>query len=226
MINFQPDVVESPTWDSKELLADGIAVYRNVFKKDMRIIGRLENALSGRNKQYVWKEALVGYGEKKPEHRDCVDYKYKKEELLNDKSPQSILLQNVWQDCYDVQEPAVRDYSHFFRVAPLRYWEAFNFIKYGPGQHFNEHADNGATYNCVVSLVGYLNDDYEGGELDFRLQGIRIKPQAGDLYIFPSNYMYPHTAMPVISGTKYSLVTMLDYSAKYHRPEFYYETND
>jgi hypothetical protein len=38
--------------------------------------------------------------------------------------------------------------------------------------------------------------------------------------------MYPHTAMPVVSGTKYSLVTMLDYSAKYHRPDLHEETND
>jgi hypothetical protein len=226
MINFEPNVVENPTWDSKELLADGIAVYRNVFKKDMKIISRLENSLTGKNPNYFWREALVGYAKKMPEYRDCVDFKYRKENLLNDKSIQSVLLQEVWQDCYDLQLPAVKDYSHFFRVGELRYWESFNFIKYGPGQHFQEHHDQGPTYNCVVSLVGYLNDDYEGGELDFRLQGIKVKPRAGDLYIFPSNYMYPHTAMPVVSGTKYSLVTMLDYSAKFHRPDLHEETND
>jgi hypothetical protein len=31
--------------------------------------------------------------------------------------------------------------------------------------------------------------------------------------------------MPVLNGTKYSLVTMLDYSDKYHDPKFYQETN-
>jgi hypothetical protein len=36
--------------------------------------------------------------------------------------------------------------------------------------------------------------------------------------------MYSHRAMPVEDGTKYSLVTMLDYSDKYHKPEFYQET--
>jgi hypothetical protein len=58
------------------------------------------------------------------------------------------------------------------------------------------------------------------------LQQLNIKPQAGDLYIFPSNYMYPHQAKKVHSGTKYSLVTMLDYSEKYHTPELYRETGD
>ena len=104
---------------------------------------------------------------------------------------------------------------------PLKYWEAFNFIKYGPGQHFMEHHDHGYSYNCTLSLVAYVNDDYEGGELFFRLQGLNIKAQAGDLYIFPSNFMYPHQAMPVNSGTKYSIVTMLDYSKKYHTPDMY-----
>jgi predicted 2-oxoglutarate/Fe(II)-dependent dioxygenase YbiX len=99
-----------------------------------------------------------------------------------------------------------------------------NFVKYGPGQHFQEHHDHGYSYNCVVSLVGYPNDDYEGGEINFRLQGLTIKPTAGDLFIFPSNYMYPHTAMPVKSGIKHSIVTMLDYSEKFHKPDFYDET--
>ncbi len=226
MINFSSNIVENPTWDSKELLADGIAVYRNVFKKEMNLISKLENSLTGKHRQYSWRDALVGYGEKIPSHRDCVDFKYKKENLADDNSFQTILLKQVWEDCYNAQLLAVKDYSHFFRISELRYWEAFNFIKYGPNQHFKEHTDHGHSYNCVVSLVGYLNDDYEGGELDFRLQNIKIKPRAGDLYIFPSNYMYPHTAMPVHSGTKYSLVTMLDYSAKYHREEFNQETND
>ena len=87
-----------------------------------------------------------------------------------------------------------------------------------------EHQDHGFSYNCTVSLVSYLNDGYEGGELYFRLQDLNIKPKAGDLVIFPSAFAYPHRAMPVKSGVKYSLVTMLDYSDKYHKPEFYQET--
>ena len=126
----------------------------------------------------------------------------------------------------DAQVEAVNDYIRDFNLGDLKYWEAFNFIKYGPGQHFQEHHDHGFSYNCTVSLVAYVNDDYEGGELYFRLQNLKIKPQAGDLYIFPSNYMYPHVAMPVNSGTKYSIVTMLDYNKKFHTPEMYIEDKD
>lgn len=220
---FQTNIV-NPTWSKKELLAPGIAVYRNVLKKDIDIINRIESALT--RFSYGWQEALVGYQQKMPDYRDCWDFKYKKTDLKDDSSEASIELQNLWQDIYDVKLPAVKDYSHHFRVSELKYWESFNFIKYKEGQHFQEHHDHGFSYNCVVSLVGYLNDDYKGGELYFRLQDLKIKPEAGDLYIFPSNYMYPHRAMPVTKGTKYSIVTMLDYSARFHGPETFKDSGN
>ena len=68
--------------------------------------------------------------------------------------------------------------------------------------------------------MGYLNDDYEGGELHFDKLGLTIKPKAGDLYLFPSSYVYSHAAMPVTSGTKYSVVTMLDYLETAHTPDY------
>jgi predicted 2-oxoglutarate/Fe(II)-dependent dioxygenase YbiX len=56
------------------------------------------------------------------------------------------------------------------------------------------------------------------------MQNLTVKPKAGDLFVFPSNYMYVHRAMPVNSGTKYSIVTMLDYSDKFHNPALLEET--
>jgi predicted 2-oxoglutarate/Fe(II)-dependent dioxygenase YbiX len=96
-----------------------------------------------------------------------------------------------------------------------------NFIKYGPGQHFKEHADHGFSYSATVSLVAYPNDNYVGGDLVFPKIGLRITPKAGDLYVFPSTYLFSHIAEPVQEGTKYSLVTMLDYNDHAHNEEFY-----
>ena len=190
----------------------------------MNIIERLESVLNDPTNHYNYAEAMVGYGMKMPEYRDCYDFKYKKTDIQYDKSEASIKLQELWDDVYFRQLQAVKHYCRVHNIGELRYWEAMNYVKYGPGQHFQEHSDNGFSYNCVVSLVAYPNDNYEGGELYFRLQNLNIKPKAGDLFVFPSNFMYPHRAMPVHSGTKYSIVTMLDYSDKYHRPEFYQET--
>jgi hypothetical protein len=213
------------TWSSVENLGNGIFVYRDVFTKEMDIINRLEASLAAEG-NYNWMPAYVGYQERMPDYRDCVDFKFKKEDISRDTGEISLQLQQLWQDCYDRQKPAVDDYVKRFQLGELRYWEAMNFVKYGEGQHFQYHHDHGFSYNCTVSLVGYPNDDYEGGGLSFKLQGLEVKPKAGDLYVFPSNYMYPHRAMPVESGVKYSIVTMLDYSAKYHTPEMYQETGN
>ena len=212
------------TWTEKQNLGNGIFVYKGVIKKEFNIIDKLEANLAPVdqvNKHFKWLPAYVGFKKLMPEYRDCVDFKFKKDDLKNFKSQESLNLQSIWQDVYDAQFEAVEDYRREHNIMPLKYWEAFNFIKYGPGQHFMEHHDHGHSYNCTVSLVAYINDDYEGGELFFRLQGLKVKPEAGDLFIFPSNFMYPHQAMPVTSGTKYSIVTMLDYSKRYHTPDMY-----
>jgi hypothetical protein len=211
------------TWTEKIDLGNGIKCYRNIIKKEFDVINKLEANLKPVEDQsrYSWQPAYVGYKQLMPEYRDCADFKFKKSDIEVDTSQVSLNLQELWQDIYDSALPAVDDYRRDHNIMDLKYWEAMNFIKYGPGQHFKEHHDHGFSYNCTVSLVGYVNDDYEGGELYFRLQDLKIKAQAGDLYIFPSNFMYPHQAMPVTSGTKYSIVTMLDYSKKFHTPDMY-----
>ena len=95
--------------------------------------------------------------------------------------------------------------------------EAINFVRYGECQHFAVHTDHGFSYTCTVSSVIYLNDDYEGGELYFPYLNITLKPEAGDIVMFPSTYIYAHASMPVKSGIKYSAVTMFDYNDNNHK---------
>jgi hypothetical protein len=215
-----------------EYLTLGVVVYRDVFKTSDNYVERLENILgSEKNNRFSWKAGYTGYGAKDLRYRDCVDFKVKYNEdgslttHLDNIAPDSQDsldkdLIRVWQDAYYAQLEPVDDYRNMFGLAPLKYWEAFNFVKYGPGQHFQIHSDHGYSYTCVLSSVGYLNDDYEGGELYFDKLGLTIKPKAGDLYLFPSSYVYSHAAMPVTSGTKYSIVTMLDYLETAHTPEY------
>ena len=207
------------SWSQREELGPGVWVYRDILKPELNLIDRLEEVLSQSNGAYEWQEARVGYREKITEYRDCVDFKIKKLDYPN-KNSYEIKLDSIWQDVYDAQVNAVVDYCNYFGIK-MDYWEAMNFIKYGPGQHFQEHADHGFSYVATVSLVAYINDDYEEGGLNFGRLGIDIKPRAGDLYIFPSTFLFSHRAMPVKSGTKYSVVTMLDYNDNAHTPQFH-----
>lgn len=213
---------EEKTWSESKELAPGIFVFKDLIPKSSP--HDLEKVIENKRNGYEFSEAMVGYAQKMKEYRDCLDFKYRKSDIISDRSIFGKALQDLWDEIYNNSLPAVNAYCKYFNIGELRYWEAMNFVKYGPGQHFNEHHDHGYSYTCVVSLVGYPNDDYEGGEIYFTLQDLKIKPDAGDLFIFPSNYMYPHKAMPVTKGTKYSIVTMLDYSDKFHDPKFFTET--
>lgn len=214
-----------------EYLAPGIVVYRNVFPKSMELINRLESELSKANSLYTWKIAQTGYSNVNKKYRDCADFKIKSNgngHLMlggesvspENKKESELSLEKIWEDSYKAQIEPVEDYRKMFGLAPLNYWESFNFVKYGEDQHFQVHSDHGYSYICVLSSVGYINDDYEGGELFFDKLNIKIKPKAGDLYLFPSSYIYSHAAMPVTKGVKYSIVTMLDYLEAPHTPEY------
>jgi predicted 2-oxoglutarate/Fe(II)-dependent dioxygenase YbiX len=209
------------SFSSKEQLAPGIWVYRNVIKKEINVIDRLneigESAIRDGDSRYEWTFGFVGYSEKRPSYRDCEDIKIG--EVVNINSETENLVNDLWRDLKNHQSPAVDDYCGMYNVK-MNYWEVMNCIRYGKGQHFQEHADHGFSYSATVSLVGYVNDDYEGGNLYFPKLNLDIKPKAGDLYIFPSTYLFSHRAMPVESGMKFSIVTMLDYNDHAHRPEF------
>ena len=57
----------------------------------------------------------------------------------------------------------------------------------------------------IVSIVGNLNEDYEGSEFHCRGKEIRLK--TGDILMFPSNFMYPHEVTECTKGTRYSFVS-------------------
>lgn len=70
--------------------------------------------------------------------------------------------------------------------------------------HLPAHQDLGVS-SRLISTVSYLNDTYTGGEIEFRQSGVRIKPEAGSIVFFPSNFLYVHEVMPVTSGTRYAM---------------------
>lgn len=58
----------------------------------------------------------------------------------------------------------------------------------------------------VLSLVGVLNDDYEGGELTF-FDDYKLDLKQGDIVVFPSCFLYPHKVNEITKGTRYSFVS-------------------
>jgi predicted 2-oxoglutarate/Fe(II)-dependent dioxygenase YbiX len=89
--------------------------------------------------------------------------------------------------------------------------ESINLLKYEVGNFYKRHIDAFHMVNRHLSFIINLNEDYKGGELIFyyphnQQPYSKIELKTGDLIMFPSNFMYPHSIEPIISGTRYSIV--------------------
>lgn len=99
----------------------------------------------------------------------------------------------------------------------IDWYEEPQLLRYTAGGFYVYHSD--AYYYSVddkawrkavdrdVSLLIYLNDEYTGGELEFRRLAYTLRPQAGMLVWFPSDMRYEHMAKLVTSGHRYALVS-------------------
>ena len=197
----------------------GINLYRNAIKKDecTNIINTLESEISLGLPGIQWSGASVNGKEQVEYVRNCVDLKYKRQNLGKVISYSQNLF-NIHESVDNSLDKCLNHYESLWHLK-MQYKEAFNFVKYLPGKYFKIHGDHGPYYTCTVSAVVYLNDDYEGGEIQFTRQNLTIKPEAGDIILFPSNYVYEHSSLEVFSGIKYSVVIMTDYNDLYHRDE-------
>jgi predicted 2-oxoglutarate/Fe(II)-dependent dioxygenase YbiX len=86
------------------------------------------------------------------------------------------------------------------------------FNRYDPTTKMKLHCDHIQTLFDgqrkgipTLTILGSLNNDYEGGELI--LCGEKIDLREGDVMVFPSNFLYPHEVKPVKSGIRYSFVS-------------------
>jgi len=57
----------------------------------------------------------------------------------------------------------------------------------------------------ILSFVGALNDEYEGGKMLVR--DVEFSLKQGDIIIMPSCFMFPHEITEVTKGTRYSFVS-------------------
>jgi hypothetical protein len=205
----------------------GINIYRNAIPKQdgERYISVLENTLNGQT-QYKWSGAMVTESDDVVKSaRNCLDFKIRRGSLgpVND---QNKALYDIHEDSFQKIRSCTNHYSASWGVG-IQYFEAFNFVKYdGPGTHFKIHADHGPAYVTTVSVVAYINDDYEGGEIYFPRFNLTIKPQAGDVIVFPSTYVYEHASQDMISGTKYAIVVMTDYNSRGNLRNYNYRESD
>ena len=93
-------------------------------------------------------------------------------------------------------------------------------LSYGIGGHYRPHIDGESIWMTPrgekiwkkstdrdLSMVFFLNNDFEGGDFVFPELRVRVRPEPGMMVCFPSNHHYMHGVEPVTKGKRYSIVT-------------------
>ena len=108
---------------------------------------------------------------------------------------------NECRDKY-LEETGIRNVigDTFFRNMLVQRTRADSFESYS-SWHCESGSHNFSDRALVYTL--YLNDDFEGGETEFKYQKYKEVPEAGNLVIFPAGFTHTHRGAMLITGTKY-----------------------
>jgi len=195
----------------KRELAPGIVVYSDVIENYTTLAQDIEEGLL--NSGIKWTESSIRKDDivqVDTDYRDTmvIDVPYK-EYLVDDFiSLGHAFNSNLSNLFLSVFGPLELDYKASYQVETSIH-EDYSILKYGVGQKYINHIDDHKDHNRRMSWVYYVNDDYTGGEISFPRFSLTYKPLANELLIFPSTYVYNHSVLPVIEGTRYSVVSWL-----------------
>ena len=119
-----------------------------------------------------------------------------------------LFMKRIWE--------ALQQYMNDFQFPWYSSWNGYSevrFNRYRPDTQMKLHCDHihsmfdGQRKGIPsLSILGSLNNDYTGGELVFWEDSI-VPLRAGEIMIFPSNFVYPHRVDLVTKGTRYSYVS-------------------
>lgn len=192
-----------------EILGGAIAVYQDAWSNPEETISKVESMVSDPELNIKFWPAQTredtATGDKNKQSHRTNSFLYLKEYGKTNET-----FKKISDEYSKILKESSQKYKSFFRIGEnILEKQDFQLLRYQSGEYFNAHYDGGTGSCRVISSILYLNDDYEGGEIEFTNFGIKIKPKAGMLLLFPSNYAYTHIAYPVTSGTKYAIVTWL-----------------
>jgi hypothetical protein len=116
----------------------------------------------------------------------------------------SLAVSNLKNTADAAVKQCLNDYQNSYGYFDLE-GEGWALLKYEVGDFFKLHTDASRAYPRQVSTVYYINDDYLGGEINFKYIDLELKPKKDEFLVFPSTNLFSHYAKEVIAGTKYSM---------------------
>ena len=133
---------------------------------------------------------------------------------------QIVPMGNLYPKIEDLFRNSVREIINPFYQCEVASSEIPQVLSYGIGGHYKPHIDGESIWMTPrgekiwkkstdrdLSIVFYLNDEFEGGDFIFPELKIRVRPEPGMMVCFPSNHHYMHGVEPVTKGKRYSIVS-------------------
>jgi predicted 2-oxoglutarate/Fe(II)-dependent dioxygenase YbiX len=196
---FTGDLVPSAT------VGGCIDIFENVWPDPELTVARIEAECGNIESGVGWSRAgTVGQGHKQKARTNLGLGITQAAEGSN-----NAVMKDIHNQMYFLLLAASLPYTAKYRINEGLYHEPYQALKYREQEEYRDHYDGGSESGRAISAVVYLNDNYEGGHIEFPNFKVKIKPEKGMLILFPSNYAYRHIAHPIISGTKYALVTWI-----------------
>jgi len=173
----------------------GLHIYDNIWPESMDFIKRTET-------DEFWEN------EAGPEYTKWIREDYLTDEETGKKSTTCWIYYHP--EITNAFEEVVDSYLCHWNLDPHSR-EDFRISKFaGNGEFFGVHSDDSFATPRTTSFVYYPTDDYEGGELEFVHFNVKIKPKAGQLFLFPSAYNLEHKVHPITSGTRITFVSFFN----------------
>lgn len=142
-------------------------------------------------------------------YEDDLDVTYGK---INEQFPWEVeeIHKRIW---YTIHKYICEDHAH---ISWFQEWHGYTrarFNRYKKNTRMRPHCDHiqsifdGTNKGVpILTILGSLNNDYEGGELIMWENDV-VELKAGQIMIFPSNFLYPHEIKPVTKGIRHSFVS-------------------
>ena len=178
-----------------------INIYENIWKNHKETIEEVENECNNFSSGLNWRRATVNEGEVNIGRTN-----YDLGITYHAKTDNNLIAQKIHNQYHFLLTSTIIPYASKQGIDNL-YHEYYVMLRYQGGQEYKAHFDGETGSGRAISSILYLNNDYEGGEIEFVNFGIKIKPEPGMFLLFPSNYAYRHIAHPVTDGTKYAIVS-------------------
>jgi len=181
--------------------------FKNVFEVDFPKVSKWIDARGKKAHEQRWKYKTDKNGVRYAENEDGNKFTIEQAEMVPVR-----VLQPVEQDTEEEMVQLFQDWERAIYKCLIRYIDEYplvlgtlwwrnrgHILRYDKGTFLGLHNDNDTNAKEKIDGTNYM-----GGELYFRYLDIDVSAKAGDIVIFPTNFVASHGVKEVTDGIRYA----------------------